>query len=80
MNVRVEVKIVDPGQTEEVEVMAVSVELGQTVAEGDPLLELATDKANVDLEAPQDGVVQEILVSEGDIVPVDRVFVVLEAT
>jgi pyruvate dehydrogenase E2 component (dihydrolipoamide acetyltransferase) len=78
MSVRIEVKIEDPGQTDEVEVMAISVEPGAKVSKGDPLLELATDKANVDLEAPEDGVVQEILVSEGDIVTVDQVFVILE--
>lgn len=77
---RVEVKIEDPGQTEEVEVVAIQVEPGATVSKGEPLIELATDKANVDLEAPQDGVVQEILVSEGDIVSVDQVFVILEAS
>lgn len=78
MSVRIEVKIEDPGQTEEVEVMAISVEVGAQVSKGDALLELATDKANVDLESPQDGVVKEILVSEGDIVTVDQVFVILE--
>ncbi len=77
---RVEVKIPDPGDTEEVEVVEISVQPGATVKKGDPLLEMATDKANEDLEAPQDGVVQEILVSEGDIVPVDQVFVILEAS
>ena len=77
---RVEVKIADPGDTEEVEVVAISVEPGASVKKGEPLLEMATDKANEDLEAPQDGVVEEILVSEGDIVPVDQVFVILEAS
>ena len=77
---RVEVKIPDPGDTEEVEVVEISVEPGASVKKGDPLLEMATDKANEDLEAPQDGVVQEILVSEGDIVPVDQVFVIIEAS
>lgn len=77
---RVEVKIPDPGDTEEVEVVEISVAPGASVKKGDPLLEMATDKANEDLEAPQDGVVQEILVSEGDIVPVDQVFVIIEAS
>jgi pyruvate dehydrogenase E2 component (dihydrolipoamide acetyltransferase) len=77
---RVEVKIPDPGDTEEVEVVEISVQPGASVKKGDPLLEMATDKANEDLAAPQDGVVQEILVSEGDIVPVDQVFVILEAS
>ena len=80
MSVRIEVKIEDPGQTEEVEVMEVNVEAGATVSKGQALMELATDKANMDLEAPQDGVVEEVLVSDGDIMPVDQVFAITEAS
>lgn len=77
MSDRVEVKIEDPGDTEEVEVIGVSVAQGATVATGDVLLEVATDKANMDIEAPVAGTVAELLVAEGDIIPVDQVLVVL---
>jgi pyruvate/2-oxoglutarate dehydrogenase complex dihydrolipoamide acyltransferase (E2) component len=74
---RIEVKIEDPGDFEEVEVVDVSVAAGDTVAEGDVLLEIATDKANMDIVAPAAGTVEEVLVAVDDIVPVDRVLVVL---
>ena len=76
---RIEVKIPDPGDVEEVEVVEVNVQAGATVSKGDALMELATDKANMDLEAPQDGVVAEVLVSEGDVVGAGQVFAVIEA-
>jgi pyruvate/2-oxoglutarate dehydrogenase complex dihydrolipoamide acyltransferase (E2) component len=74
---RIEVKIEDPGEFEEVEVVDVSVAAGDTVKEGDVLLEIATDKANMDIVAPAAGTVEEILVEVDDIIPVDRVLVVL---
>jgi pyruvate/2-oxoglutarate dehydrogenase complex dihydrolipoamide acyltransferase (E2) component len=75
---RVEVKILDPGEFEEVEVVDISVKVGDTVAEGDVLLEIATDKANMDIESPAAGTVAEIPVELDEIIPVDRVLVVLE--
>ena len=74
---RVEVKIEDPGEFEEVEVVAIEVSVGDSVAEGDVLLEIATDKANMDITAPAAGTVAEILVAEDDIIAVDRILVVL---
>ena len=77
---RIEVKIPDPGDVEEVEVVEVNVEAGASVRQGDALMELATDKANMDLEAPQDGVVTEVLVAEGDVVGSGHVFAIIEAS
>ncbi len=74
---RVEVRIADPGATVELEVIAILVEAGAVVSQGDVLFEVATDKANADLEAPVDGVVEELLVAEGDIVPVKTLLAVL---
>lgn len=68
MSARVEVKIEDPGDTEEVEVVEVSAKVGDRVAAGDILLEVATDKANMDIVAPVAGVLEELLVDEGDII------------
>ena len=75
---RIEIKIEDPGDTVEVEVVEVSVAQGATVAEGDVLLEVATDKANMDILAPAGGVVAELNVAEGDIIPVDQILAVIE--
>ena len=76
---RVEVKIEDPAGFEEVEVVDISVAVGDTVAEGDVLLEIATDKANMDIVAPSGGTVEEILVAHDDIIPVDQILVVLSS-
>jgi pyruvate dehydrogenase E2 component (dihydrolipoamide acetyltransferase) len=74
---RVEVAIEDPGSHEEVEIVEVMVEVGEEVEQGDVLLEVSTDKANMDVEAPSAGVVEEVRVSEGDVVPSRSVLVVL---
>ena len=73
----VEIKIEDAGDADDVEVISVSVSVGDSVTAGAVLLEVATDKANVDIEAPADGVIQSI-VAEGDVVPADAVLAVLE--
>ena len=48
-------------------------EEGQEVRQGEPLLEVETDKANVEIEAPASGVLGRILVPEGGEVPVGQV-------
>jgi pyruvate dehydrogenase E2 component (dihydrolipoamide acetyltransferase) len=73
----IEVKIQDPGDTVEVEVIALMVAPGDTVTTGTALMEVATDKANTDIEAPADGVVESLNVSEGDIIAVDTVLAIL---
>jgi pyruvate dehydrogenase E2 component (dihydrolipoamide acetyltransferase) len=45
---------------------------GESVAKGEPLLEVETDKVTVDVEAPADGTLAAITASEGDEVPVGR--------
>jgi pyruvate dehydrogenase E2 component (dihydrolipoamide acetyltransferase) len=75
---RIEVKIEDPADFDEVEIIEIPVAVGDTVAAGDVLLEIATDKANMTVEAPAAGAIVEILVSQDDIVRSDAVLVVLE--
>lgn len=43
---------------------------GDAVKKGEPVLEIETDKVNLDLEAEQDGTVGEISADEGQMVPV----------
>src|SRR5512146_3013000 len=45
---------------------------GQQVAKGEPLLEVETDKAVLEVEAPADGILAGIKVREGDVVPVGQ--------
>ena len=52
---------------------------GQEIAEDDPLVEVQTDKATVEIPSPAAGVVSRILVAEGDVVPVGTLLVVIGA-
>src|SRR5919198_4229164 len=45
---------------------------GERVAKGEPLLEIETDKAVVEIEAPDDGILAGISVQAGAVVPVGR--------
>ena len=49
---------------------------GQEIAEDDPLVEIATDKTTVEIPSPAGGTVSQILVQEGEVVPVGTVLVV----
>jgi pyruvate dehydrogenase E2 component (dihydrolipoamide acetyltransferase) len=55
------------------------VSVGQEIAEDDPLVEVQTDKATVEIPSPAAGVVSRILVEEGDVVPVGTLLVVIGA-
>ena len=52
---------------------------GQEVAEDDPLVEIQTDKATVEIPSPYAGTVLQVLVAEGDVVPVGTELVVIGA-
>lgn len=43
---------------------------GDTVKKGEPVLEIETDKVNLDLEAEEDGVISDVSVAEGTMAPV----------
>src|SRR5579859_1413132 len=45
---------------------------GDTVAKGEPLLEIETDKAVVEIESPGDGVLVAVKFHEGAVVPVGK--------
>jgi len=51
---------------------------GQMVQKDQPLLEVATDKADAEVPAPASGVVVKLLVAEGAVVPVNHVIVQLD--
>lgn len=53
---------------------------GETVEEGDPILEVTTDKVNMEVEAPIDGTLAGIRYQAGDMVPVTEIIAfILEA-
>ena len=64
-------KLPDLGEgIHEGEVIAVLVSVGDKVNEGDPILEIETDKASVEIPSPYTGRVNDILVKAGDAVRV----------
>jgi len=50
---------------------------GQVIAEDDPLVEIQTDKTTVEIPSPAAGVVSQIFVEEGTVVPVGTLLVVI---
>ena len=48
---------------------------GQEIAEDDPLVEIQTDKATVEIPSPYAGTVLKILVAEGEVAPVGTILV-----
>lgn len=58
---------------EDAEVVALLKNEGDTVRAGDPLMEVTTDKVNMEVEAPVDGVFAGLRVKVGDVVPVTEV-------
>src|SRR5690348_11119940 len=73
-----ELKLPDLGEgLTEGEVARWLVREGQEVAEDDPLVEIQTDKATVEIPSPAAGTVVRILVAEGEIVPVGTVLLVI---
>jgi len=43
--------------------------VGDTITKGEVLLEIMTDKVEMEIESPYSGVVTEILAQEGEVVP-----------
>ena len=52
---------------------------GDTVAKGEPLLEIETDKVSFELEAQADGILAGVRSKEGDVVPVGQIIAWLVA-
>ncbi|MGH3135877.1 MAG: dihydrolipoamide acetyltransferase family protein [Gaiellaceae bacterium] len=50
---------------------------GQEVSEDDPLVEIQTDKATVEIPSPYEGTVLRILVAEGEVAPVGAELVIV---
>jgi pyruvate dehydrogenase E2 component (dihydrolipoamide acetyltransferase) len=62
-----------------VPVVSILVSVGDTIAEEDPIVELESDKATMEVPSSAAGVVKEILVSEGDEVSEGSVLLIVES-
>ncbi len=73
-----EFKLPDLGEgVREGEIARWLVEVGQQIAEDDPLVEIQTDKTTVEIPSPAAGEVAQILVEEGELVPVGTPLVLI---
>lgn len=61
-----DIRVPDLGGSDSVEVIEISVNVGDNVAEEDPILVLESDKATVELPAPKAGKISALNVSVGD--------------
>ena len=65
-------------ESDEVRILRWIKSLGASVKKGDALLEVETDKVNVEVEAPEDGKLIPISANEGDFVKFGAVVAVIE--
>ncbi|HEX2228862.1 MAG TPA: biotin/lipoyl-containing protein [Candidatus Binatia bacterium] len=66
-------------ESDEVRVLRWLKEPGVQVKKGEALLEVETDKVNVEIESPADGVLKEIKAVEGEFVKFNAVIATIEA-
>ena len=74
-----EVKVPDIGDFKDIPIIEVMVKPGDSVSAEDPLIALESDKATMEVPAPQAGTVKEIKVKVGDKVSQGTLVLVLEA-
>jgi 2-oxoglutarate dehydrogenase E2 component (dihydrolipoamide succinyltransferase) len=65
-------------ESDEVRILRWIKEPGAKVKKGEALLEVETDKVNVEIEAPEDGRLSEINAREGDFVKFGAVVAVID--
>ena len=73
-----EIKVPDIGDFSDVPVITILVAVGDEVAEEDPLIELESDKATMEVPSPAAGKVASIAVKEGDTVSEGSLILTLE--
>lgn len=75
----IEIKVPNIGDFDGVEVIELLVSVGDSIAEEDSLISVESDKATMEIPAPQAGVVKEVLVAVGDTVSEGSAILMLEA-
>jgi len=80
ISVEVEIKMPDLSTTEgEVKIIRWLVKVGQKVQRGQPLLEIETDKATMEMESLASGTLKKTCVQPDDTVPVGTVIAIVES-
>jgi dihydrolipoamide dehydrogenase len=79
MSKLIEIKVPDIGDFKNIPVIEVLVKPGDSVKKEDPLVTLESDKATMDVPAPQAGVVKELRIRKGDKVSEGTLILTLEA-
>lgn len=74
-----EVTVPDIGDFTDVPVISILVAVGDSVSAEDPLMELESDKATMEVPSPGAGVVREIKVAEGDLVSQGSLIVIMDS-
>ena len=74
------INIPDLGDVEEVEVIELCAEVGQTIYSEDPIMVLETDKAAMEIPASVSGVIKNIYISVGDMVSQGMPFIEVEVS
>lgn len=75
----VEIKVPDIGGSSNVDVIEVLVKVGDTLAKEDSMITLETDKATMEVPAPEAGVVKSIAVKVGDKISEGSLILTLES-
>lgn len=76
----IEVKLHDIGEgMTQADILSFFVKKGDKVKPDEPLVEVQTDKMTAEIPAPYAGVIKEILVKEGETIPVGTTLFILEA-
>ena len=78
MSQLIEVLVPDIGNFDSVDVIEVLVKAGDAIAKEDSLITVESDKASMDIPAPQAGVVKEVLVKVGDKIAKNSLILMLE--
>ena len=76
----IEVKVPDIGDFKDVPVISVMVKEGDTISKEDPIVELESDKATMEVPSPEGGTIKELKVKEGDKVAEGSVLLLLETS
>ncbi len=65
-------------ESDEVKVLRWLRQVGASVQKGESLLEVETDKVNVEIESPDSGRLSEVFAKEGDVVIFNSVVAIIE--